>query len=91
MFDIGFWEFALIGVIVLVVVGPERMPEFVKTTGKYVGKIKRIIVNAKYDIGKGLEDQYIKQHLHLDDEKNSIIKTIKDTEKSIKAANSEKK
>jgi Sec-independent protein translocase protein TatA len=31
MFDIGFWEFALIGVITLIVVGPERMPAIAKT------------------------------------------------------------
>jgi len=43
MFDIGFWEFALIGVIALVVVGPERMPSIARAAGKYAGKAKRFI------------------------------------------------
>jgi len=35
MFDIGFWEFALIGVITLIVVGPERMPAIARKAGQY--------------------------------------------------------
>ena len=33
MFDVGFWELALIFVVALVVVGPERMPALIRTTG----------------------------------------------------------
>ena len=29
MFDIGFWELAIIGIVALLVIGPERMPEMV--------------------------------------------------------------
>ena len=42
MFDIGFWEIALIFVVALVVVGPERMPQLIRTTGQWIGRMQRI-------------------------------------------------
>lgn len=42
MFDIGFWEIALIGVVALLVVGPERMPQLIRTTGQWIGRVQRI-------------------------------------------------
>ena len=47
MFDIGFWEFALIGVITLIVVGPERMPAIARKAGQYVGKVKKFIAKVQ--------------------------------------------
>ncbi len=41
MLDIGFWEFALIGIVALVVVGPERFPGMARTTGQLIGRAKR--------------------------------------------------
>ena len=37
MFDIGFWELAIIGIVALLVIGPERMPEMVRTIGQWAG------------------------------------------------------
>ncbi|MGE3568817.1 MAG: Sec-independent protein translocase protein TatB [Gammaproteobacteria bacterium] len=50
MFDIGFWELALIGVIALLVVGPERMPSLIRTTGKWVGHIQRLARDLRREI-----------------------------------------
>ena len=38
MFDVGFWEMAFIGVIALVVIGPERLPGVARSVGLWVGK-----------------------------------------------------
>jgi len=43
MFDVGFWELALIGVVALIIVGPERLPGVVRTAGRWVGKGRRIL------------------------------------------------
>jgi len=41
MFDMGFTELMLIGIVALVVIGPERLPGVARTAGKYVGRLKR--------------------------------------------------
>lgn len=40
MFDIGFWELATLGVIALIVLGPERLPVVARTMGKWVARAK---------------------------------------------------
>lgn len=63
MFDIGFWELSLIGIVVLLVVGPERLPAVARTVGKYVGRANRFISNVKDDISKELKDEDLKRIL----------------------------
>jgi len=41
MFDIGFWELVLLGVVGLVVLGPERLPVVARTLGRWVARAKR--------------------------------------------------
>mgnify|MGYP001454862865 FL=1 len=50
MFDFGFWEIALILVISLVVLGPERLPAFASQFGSLVKKIKDFANNLKTSI-----------------------------------------
>jgi sec-independent protein translocase protein TatB len=39
MFDIGFTELLLIGVVALIVLGPDRLPGAVRTAGLWIGRI----------------------------------------------------
>jgi len=50
MFDFGFWEIALILIISLVVLGPERLPAFASQFGSLVKKIKDFANNLKTSI-----------------------------------------
>jgi sec-independent protein translocase protein TatB len=50
MFDVGFWELALIGVVALLVVGPDKLPGLARTVGLYVGKIRRTVAQVRADI-----------------------------------------
>ncbi len=50
MFDIGFWELALIGVIALLVVGPERLPALARKVGLWVGRMRRYVAHVREDI-----------------------------------------
>ena len=43
MFDIGFGEIALVGIVALLVVGPKKLPEIARTAGKWIGKTRRMI------------------------------------------------
>jgi sec-independent protein translocase protein TatB len=47
MFDIGFLEIAVVLVVALVVIGPERMPEVARTVGKYVGKFRYFVAKMR--------------------------------------------
>jgi sec-independent protein translocase protein TatB len=59
MFDIGFWELAIIAIIALIVIGPERLPKFAHDAGHFVGKIRRFINNAKNELEKELEFEQV--------------------------------
>ena len=75
MFDFGFWEIAIIGVITLIVVGPERMPALARKAGLFVGKLNKFLSKIKKDINEELKTEEIKEQLSMDDEK-SIISDI---------------
>lgn len=83
MFDIGFWEFALIGIITLVVVGPEKMPAIARNVGKYVGKAKRFIAKIQEDIDKEIDTTEIKEHLKTIDKDSGILEVLDDTKKKL--------
>jgi sec-independent protein translocase protein TatB len=61
MFDIGFMEMAFIGVIALVVIGPERLPGFARSAGLWLGKGRRMLNDAKSDIKKEMSEEDLKE------------------------------
>lgn len=52
MFDIGFMEMALIGVVALVVIGPERLPGVARTVGQWMGSARRFMSSVQADINR---------------------------------------
>ena len=50
MFDFGFWELALVLVISLIVLGPERLPKFASQLGSFIKKIRDFANNIKTNI-----------------------------------------
>lgn len=63
MFDIGFSELVLVGVIALIVIGPEKLPHTLRMMAAYTGRIKRAINDLKYELEKEVEMQEAKQRL----------------------------
>ncbi|MBX2868369.1 MAG: Sec-independent protein translocase protein TatB [Acidiferrobacterales bacterium] len=55
MFDIGFWELTIIGIVALVIVGPERLPGLARTAGLWVGKGRRMLADVKRDIDREIK------------------------------------
>ncbi len=55
MFDIAFSELMLIGVVALVVIGPERLPKVARTLGHLFGRLQRYAAQVKSDINREME------------------------------------
>ena len=55
MFDIGFSEIVVIGVVALVVIGPERLPKTARTMGLLFGRLQRYVNEVKADISREME------------------------------------
>ena len=63
MFDFGFWELAIVMVVALLVVGPERLPALAGQVGKWVGKAKRMIASVRSDIESEIKAAELKDIL----------------------------
>lgn len=55
MFDISFSELLVIGVVALVVIGPERLPKVARTMGVLFGRLQRYVAQVKSDINREME------------------------------------
>ena len=55
MFDVGFSEIIVIGIVALVVIGPERLPKVARTVGVLVGRLQRYVAQVKSDINREME------------------------------------
>lgn len=64
MFDIGFTELLLIGLVALVVLGPERLPGAVRTAGLWIGRAKRSFANIKAEVEREIGADEIRRQLH---------------------------
>ena len=55
MFDIGFSELLVIGVVALIVIGPEKLPRMARTIGVLAGRLQRYVADVKADINREIE------------------------------------
>jgi len=90
MFDIGFWELLLIGVVGLLVVGPERLPEVARTLGRWVGQLQRMVRTVRSDIERELETEDLRKMLNDQEQQirelKGLVREVRDeTETSIGA------
>ena len=69
MFDIGFWEIALISIIGLVVLGPERLPIAIRTVMQWINSAKGMANSVKSEIS---------QELKLHEMNENMIKATKE-------------
>ena len=64
MFDIGFSELLLIGLVALIVFGPERLPDAARTAGLWVGRLKRSFGSIKAEVEREMGADEIRRQLH---------------------------
>jgi sec-independent protein translocase protein TatB len=63
MFDFSFWELVVIGVIALIVVGPNRLPGLARQVGTWIGKAKSFVNSVRTDIERELQSEELKRML----------------------------
>lgn len=61
MFDIGFSELLVIGIVALVVIGPERLPKVARTLGHLLGRAQRYVNDVKSDINREIQLDELKK------------------------------
>ncbi len=64
MFDVGFFELLLVGVVALLVIGPERLPKVARTVGLWLGKGRRVLASVKAEIEQELRAEELKRILN---------------------------
>ena len=84
MFDIGFAELVIIGVVSLLVIGPERLPSAIRTASLWLGKIRRGFNDIKQEVQQELHNDAVLQDLRktgedLKEQAHSIHQNIQDT------------
>jgi sec-independent protein translocase protein TatB len=55
MFELGFSELLVIGIVALVVIGPERLPKVARSAGQWLGKLNRYASQIKQDIDRDIK------------------------------------
>ena len=82
MFDIGFPELLLVSVVALLVIGPERLPETVRSIMLWIGRIRKSFTNIKTELEREIGADEIRQQLHNE----TIMKELHETRDEINAA-----
>lgn len=63
MFEIGFTEMLLVGVVALLVLGPERLPKAASTAGRWIGQFKRGLNGIKQQMERELDAEQLRKEL----------------------------
>ena len=83
MIDIGLSKMALIGVVALIVIGPEKLPRVARTVGALLGKAQRYVADVKSEVNRSMELDELKKM------KDTVENAARDVEQSIQTSASE--
>src|SRR5690606_39053773 len=87
MFDVSFSELMLIGVIALIVIGPERLPKVARTIGHLLGRAQRYVNEVKTDIQKEMDLKEIGDIKHqMEDAARSVQTSMTSSVDDLKTA-----
>ncbi|OWW19237.1 Sec-independent protein translocase protein TatB [Noviherbaspirillum denitrificans] len=77
MIDLGLSKLALIGVVALVVVGPERLPKVARMAGTLFGRAQRYISDVKAEVSREIElEELRKMHKDVQEAASSVEQSI---------------
>lgn len=77
MFDLGIEKLALIGVVALIVIGPEKLPRVARTVGTLLGKAQRYVSDVKAEVNRSMElDELRKMKTTVEDAARDVEHSI---------------
>jgi sec-independent protein translocase protein TatB len=81
MFGIEFSEFLVIGIVALIVLGPERLPKVARTAGHLFGRLQRYAADVKQQVKREMEAEDLKnlqaQFQEVKDAASDVENTIR--------------
>jgi len=90
MFDVGLTEMMVIGVVALLVIGPEKLPRVARTIGALMGRAQRYVSDVKADISREIElDELKKMQTTVTEAAQSLQTSVKETMAGFEAQASE--
>lgn len=85
MFDIGFFELLVIAVVGLLVIGPERLPETIRTILLALGRVKRGLTETRQELERQIGADDIRRQLHNEEIMSRLEKTRRDIDETLEA------
>jgi len=89
MFDIGFFEIVVVGIVALVVLGPERLPGTIRTVSLWIGRLRRSFNSIKADIEKEIGADEIRRTLRNEEIMEKFRHTQSQVQNSISSIKKE--
>ena len=83
MFDVGFGELLLTGLIALLVIGPERLPKVARTVGLWTGRARRFLAHVKEDFDRELKAEELKRVMQEQAKSTGIHELIEETRETV--------
>jgi sec-independent protein translocase protein TatB len=83
VFDVGFWELMMIGLVALLVFGPERLPALARTAGLWLGRARRFLGTVKADIEQEIKAEELKRILNEQQLKNPLHDFVEETRNAL--------
>mgnify|MGYP001344834491 CR=1 FL=1 len=87
MFDIGFSELMVIGIVALIVIGPERLPKVARTIGHLLGRAQRYVSDVKSDINREMQlDELKKLQTQVTDSARELESSVRQEYESARSS-----
>ena len=87
MFDVGFSELVVIGIVALVVIGPERLPKVARMAGHLLGRMQRYVNDVKADINREIQlDELKKLQADVQDTARNLEMNIRGEMQAVETA-----
>jgi len=78
MFDIGFWELLVVGVVALVVIGPKDLPRVARLAGLWLGRARRTLATVKDEIDREFKAQELQDILKKQAQGNPLQRILEE-------------